>query len=262
MNIRKQALAIAILLMPIQFAAGQVKAPRTTGEPCSTAHDSLPVWRPPAGAVHGIQEFHGSVHLTLPIEVSSATVEMWGGGGGGGSGSAETQTHGGAGGGGGASGSYVRGILPIVPGATYTLIVGSAGEGASVAARQPQSNGRDGGDSVVCGAADAVLLVAHGGYGGLSSQGSDRGGAGGKADSLMPSNSGEFPVLRRNGNEGKAGSQPLFEVGGPGGRGGEPVLGSIEPRGSFGGAGGNGETGSDRQGNGSRGGAGVIIISW
>jgi hypothetical protein len=78
----------------------------------------------------------------------------------------------------------------------------------------------------------------------------------------VPYNAEAAPVLRRSGNEGMAGAQPLFDVGGPGGKGGEPVWGSVEPKGGFGGAGGNGAMGSERQGNGSRGGPGLIIIAW
>jgi hypothetical protein len=40
------------------------------------------------------------------------------------------------------------------------------------------------------------------------------------------------------------------------------IPGSVEPKGNFGGAGGKGKMGTERQSGGRRGGTGSIIISW
>lgn len=64
-----------------------------------------------------------------PAGVTSVTVDCWGGGGAGGGTTLNTKK----GGGGGAGGSYAKKALPVVPGNTYTVTVGTGATGAKSA---------------------------------------------------------------------------------------------------------------------------------
>lgn len=81
---------------------------------------------------------------TAPLGVFSVVVELWGGGGGGGGG-AHTPALSNNGGGGGASGAYILGEVPVTPGTTYSILIGSGGTGGyfrqSEAPIQPTSGG-------------------------------------------------------------------------------------------------------------------------
>jgi hypothetical protein len=220
--------------------------------------ERLPVWRPPGDVAHGIEEFRQSVRLVLPREVSTMSVELWGGGGGGGGGSFDTFAEGGAGGGGGASGAYSRGTLAVQSGVMYTLVVGHGGRGSVGGSGTP---GEDGGDSAVC-AGDTGLLAATGGSGGEAARTNSHGGRGGRGHIADVVGTMAAAAVRRPGNDGMVGTTPLFEYRGRGGKGGRPVSGTIEPRGGFGGAGGAGAMRPDRPGDGRSGAPGEIIVSW
>jgi phage-related tail fiber protein len=103
------------------------------------------------GAFNGIQEFTQSGTFTVPAGVTHLLVELWGGGGGGGG-----ATFGlpvsppclGLGGGGGGAGGYTRAVVPVTPGAQYTITVGAAGpQGFGPTAVDPNtgSTGQSGG---------------------------------------------------------------------------------------------------------------------
>jgi hypothetical protein len=225
----------------------------------TTAAPSLPIWRPPENAPHGVHEFDQSAKLVLPT--ATISVELWGGGGGGGAGSSGTYTEGGAGGGGGASGAYARASLTIMPGKTYTLIVGRGGAKGVRASRGEDHRagpGQDGGDSLVCDG-DTILLSAPGGAGGALARDNDHGGQGGKGRAIETR---ATTALTRTGSDGAAGAGPLFEFPGRGGKGGRPPAGSVAPAGGFGGSGGKGEDRPDGLSDGKPGAAGRIIVSW
>lgn len=76
----------------------------------------------------------GANAWTVPANITSVMVEVWGAGGGGGSAgcsACSSDPTGGAGGGGGAGG-YGRELLAVAPGASFTIVVGAGGLGISV----------------------------------------------------------------------------------------------------------------------------------
>ncbi len=103
---------------------------------------------------------------TVPANVYSISVELWGGGGGGGPGAAKYYVEPGirdfftSGGGGGGGGGYGLQTINVLPGTTYTIVVGSGGNGGSVGA----SKGLNGGTTTFSG--NGVALNATGGGGG------------------------------------------------------------------------------------------------
>jgi hypothetical protein len=68
----------------------------------------------------------GTYQFTVPQNVTKIMVEVWGGGGGGGSGQDNGPSDSGPGDGGGAGG-YGKGVFTVIPGNSYTVIVGSGG---------------------------------------------------------------------------------------------------------------------------------------
>jgi hypothetical protein len=85
-----------------------------------------------AGGFNGIQEFTQNGAFAVPAGITHILVELWGAGGGGsgscGSPNGALLPGGGAGGGGG---GYTRAVLPVTPGATYDVIIGSGGKGGA-----------------------------------------------------------------------------------------------------------------------------------
>ena len=82
----------------------------------------------------GFQNFSGPTTWTVPANVTSIMVEVWGAGGGGGSAGCSpcsSYPAGGFGGGGGAGG-YGRELLAVTPGTSFTITVGAGGLGISV----------------------------------------------------------------------------------------------------------------------------------
>src|ERR1035437_7659720 len=69
----------------------------------------------------------GTYTFTAPCGVTSVTVQCWGGGGGGGG----VATIAAAASGGGAGGSYTSSTVTVIPGNTYTVVVGVGGTGGT-----------------------------------------------------------------------------------------------------------------------------------
>jgi hypothetical protein len=158
------------------------------------------------GGLRGTQEFITSGTFTVPASVTHIFVEMWGGGGGGGTlGTCGIGCSAGRGGPGGGSGAYARSVIPVTPGMTYNIIVGSGGTGGAGG-----SAGADGGDTEIL-APDGTLLIAANGARGGNQDIYPSGAPGGSANTLAM-------IFRA----GKAG-WPLNQFGQPGGAGGSAV---------------------------------------
>jgi hypothetical protein len=179
----------------------------------------------------------GEYTFTVPTNVSSVIVEVWGGGGGGGAGNSSDDT---AGGGGGAGG-YAKGVVSVIPGGGYTVIVGEGGVA-----------GGSGGTSSF----DSTLIYATGGLsgGGGSTTSLTAGGAGGSG-----SGSSSLSITGGRGQYGSTdlggGSGGNAGAGGPGGLGN---LGDGSMAGTAPGGGGGG--GAYTGGAGSAGGNGEVIV--
>jgi hypothetical protein len=187
---------------------------------------------------HGVRELKGAgvSSWIAPSGVKDVTLELWGASGGGSR--AASKTVSGSGGGGGA---YVRSVVPVVPGASYTIVVGLAGAASGTNWGDP---GGAGTDTQFRNAARSVIAYAGGGAGGSDVTG---GGPGGVAD---PS-----AGIIRTGRPGTAGGGGLT-----GGSGGAAWLGSVEvPYPMNGGSGGPARTGTF---HGAPGGDGYAIVSW
>jgi hypothetical protein len=102
----------------------------------------------------GAQDFTSTGPWTAPSGVTSVIVQLWGAGGGGGSGDCSGE------GGGGGGGAYTRSFLTVIPGATYTVNVGSGGGINSV-----------GGNSFFADSSGNLLVVAGGGINGVDACG-------------------------------------------------------------------------------------------
>lgn len=184
------------------------------------------------GGFNGVQEFTATGTFTVPTGIKRVLVQLWGGGGGGGGLSSSNPALAKEGGGGG-GGAFTLSVLPVTPGATYAVQLGSAGAGGGA-----EVNGEPGGDSnFVAPDGTTILLFAGGGQGGTMGA---SGGAGGKADS------------------GAQVSHPGF----PGGDGGDDALASggtaanpSSPAGPRGAGGSSGEPGQPGQ-------PGYVLVMW
>ena len=93
----------------------------------------------------GSQTFTSSGTFTVPAGVYEVQAECWGGGGGGGGGASIFGLFGSGSGGGGGGGAFAeRAMVPVTPGGTYTVTVGSGGSGGTGAPLG--TSGIDGGD--------------------------------------------------------------------------------------------------------------------
>lgn len=173
----------------------------------------------------------GSGTFTVPCDVTSITVQIWGGGGAGGA--ADANPNGGSGGG---AGGYSTATLTVTPGATYAYTVGTGGTGGS-------NNGGNGSVTTF------GTMTANGGTGGGENQGAI--GTGGTASG---------GTTNTTGGNGGLGTTALGAAGGNaaggGGTGGAARTGSSNngnagsiPGGGGGGglriSGGGGRTGGD-----------------
>lgn len=104
-----------------------------------------------------VAQFTASGSWTAPAGVFSVNILAVGGGGGGG-GATNTTTEQTVGGGGGGGGVY-DGLIPVVPGTTYTVTIGTGGAGAS-AGTVASSNGAN--------TTFGSIMTAPGGQGGVS----------------------------------------------------------------------------------------------
>ena len=142
--------------------------------------------------------FTSSGTWTVPAGVTQVTVEVWGGGGAGGG-----QDQNSDGGGGGGGGAYSKTVgISVVPGNTYSFVVGAGGVGVA------GGTGNAGGDSYFI---NTSTLLAKGGAGGARSTGSGGdGGAGGSAAAGVGS-------TKYSGGNGGRGRDNSTGRGGPGG---------------------------------------------
>jgi hypothetical protein len=138
-----------------------------------------------SAGLNGIKEFLANGTFTVPAGITRLMVEMWGGGGGGGGewvGSPSSGFCAWYEGGSGGSGAYTRDVIAVTPGATYSVVVGAGGAGATT------GNGGNAGGSQVLDPNSIILVFAGGGQGGLaaSSAGDGASGAGGQVDANAP----------------------------------------------------------------------------
>jgi hypothetical protein len=201
----------------------------------------------------------GTFSWTCPAGVTSVNVECWGGGGGG---SYVDFTTGGGGGGGGA---YATRVVSVVPGQSYTIIVGNGGIGY-IGGFSP-SIANSGGFSSFMGSEVIAGGGCHGGPDILYSVSAPGGGGGcsGTACPLSECSEGAEPGENGmdgyatvgylgGGNGGKAGGSN----GGLGGSGG--IINGSD--GTAPGGGGGGAGGLNDLSNAGRGASGQVIISW
>jgi hypothetical protein len=246
----------ALLVLAVTWA--RAETPAHEQAPCderAAVPGAAPLWRVPADAPHGVKALDSTTSIAFQTAVPAFTVEIWGAGGGGGGGSLETISESGYGGGGGASGSYLQMKLPATPGTVYTVVVGRGGAGGEGRSSTP---GKIGGDSALCDGPRALALAA-GGHGGQPGHVNHGGGQGGRPGDVSTPDDNQ---LGRSGNAGLAGGAPLFELRGIGGTGGKAIAGTLQPRGAFGGNGGNGAITSGAPGDGLAGGNGFAVMTW
>ena len=217
----------------------------------------------------------GTFSFIAPSGVYFVTVECWGGGGAGGG-----QNMSSDGGGGGGGGAYsIKSSIPVIPGNSYQVVVGTGGIGVA------SSKGGDGGDSYFI---NISTVLAKGGIGGSPSTGTPpAGGLGGAATSGVGDTKysggqgekgrdnstgiggygGSSAGTGSNGFSGPqtystniypTGSTPLG--GGHGGNGNNGANGSAPVAGQNGGGGGGAGEGSSRVGG--NGAAGKVSITW
>ena len=211
----------------------------------------------PAGS-SGTITLNSSGNWTAPAGVTAVTVTMWGGGASGGG--SEHFYYGTGAGGGGGGGGYSTGVVPVTPGSSYAVTVGTGG-----AAVNTNGFGNPGLPSSFTGEAGPggtpVTVAAGGGRaGGNSGSGfpgnNGEGGAGGTG--TIPGQAGAAGGQYDGGRGGDAG-----DGGGPGGNGGN--TGSIQPAaGAIPGGGGGGAGTPLLAGQaGSAGGAhGRVVLNW
>lgn len=151
----------------------------------------------------------GSGNWTVPSNVTTVQIEVWGAGGGGGGGGAGSGSNGASGGAGG--GYCKKNALTVTPGSTISYVVGAGGAGGGT----DETDGVAGGNS----SANSGAYVANGGAKGINGEGSHSGStAGGTAsggDTNTTGGSGTGVAAGNNGGAGGAGAN-----GGAGGAGG------------------------------------------
>jgi len=194
----------------------------------------------------GLREFTSSGTWTPPEDVTRVLIEAWGGGGGGGGYYVNSPSNCAWGGGGGA-GAYLRAVVPVKAGQSYTVIVGAAGIGGASAG----AAGGSGGNSMIS-TNTTVLLIAGGGKGGSSgtTQCPVPGGVGGTGSFA----SGGLGLVRAGhpGQSSDACHQSCVPAGG------QPVIEGFTP-----GAVGLGGNGNDAvAGDAINGQAGYLLLSW
>jgi len=205
----------------------------------------------------------GSGNFTIPYNISTIEVQVWGGGGGGGYNSASNRPA--AGGGGGGFSSHP--LLPVTPSTNINYTVGNGGLGGT-----PSIVSTDGSLSIF------GSITANGGRRGNELIGGTGGAGSGGSLNFSGGNSNNAPNSNNRGGSGGGGA------GGPGGAG-NPGLAALSTLGGIGGtsigggAGGNGgdsgNSGSEGNqpggggggegtgnGNGGNGGNGRIILNW
>ncbi|MCP9751982.1 hypothetical protein EGI32_13520 [Ferruginibacter sp. HRS2-29] len=149
----------------------------------------------------------GTYTFTVPVGVFSINVSAWGAGGAGGGVNGLTRA-----GGGGEGGSFVRGTMAVIPGATYTVVVGTGGTGAL------NATGTAGGaSSFSVSGGGATLYSAIGGGGGAVGASF---GAGGNTANTGNIVTGTSQITFYGGNGGTATNASSASSGGGGGSAG------------------------------------------
>lgn len=132
---------------------------------------------------HGVREYYIGIDdpnnpdpnttvftWTAPPGTWRVMAELWGGSGGGGGGGARAtdpngQSYDGGRGGGGGAGGYLRSVFNVMPGETYTVIIGRGGAGGVGGVGGPGGDGADAGDGEATQfiAPDQTILASAGG---------------------------------------------------------------------------------------------------
>jgi hypothetical protein len=200
------------------------------------------------------ETFTSNGSWTCPQGVTRVMVECWGAGGGGGS----RSSNGTAGGGGG--GAYVRSILNVIPGNSYTIVVGSGGAANSNGGNTSfhtnlvmAEGGKGGSLNNSAGGAGGLGANSIGSFwfnGGTGANGgSNGGGGGGGAGSAANGSNGS----NQNGGAGGA-------LNGGNGGGGATSNANGNPGSNYGGGGGGARRSSGTR-NGGTGANGLLIVS-
>lgn len=197
---------------------------------------------------------------TVPCDVTSVTVQVYGGGGGagGGGGGSNGGLFNTRGGGGGGGGGYTTITINVTPGSSFSYSIGSGGCGGSNGSDgSGGGNGTAGGNSSFSGTdggGNPVNLTANGGARGTGGSGTGgstgSGGGGGTASGGTTSTNGAAGSNGSGGNGGNGGN-----AAGPGGGAGGASTGANGATYGGGGAGGGNSTGGV-------GGAGGILITY
>jgi len=190
----------------------------------------------------------GSNSWVVPVGVTGATFQVWGGGGAGGSAAsgnvtAVTQAKGG----GGAGGSYAKVFKSLTPGQIVYFTVGAGGVGAT-------SGFANGSSAVAGGRSFAILnsdtiVLAVGGAGGLNS--SITNGVFNGAGGIASTSGNKGDSVYYGGNGGSATSGGTGGGGGSAGTNGNGGKGGVQTAGVAGTSGGNGATGINLTSDGS-----------
>ncbi|MBI2884970.1 MAG: hypothetical protein HYY15_02230 [Candidatus Omnitrophica bacterium] len=200
-------------------------------------------WKSAGGALpHGIQPYDtaGTYTFIAPADVPQIVLEMWGAGGGGGN-AVCCWTPGAGGGGGG----YGKGIVPVISGASYTVVVGAGGAGGAACG----GYGCTGGSSTFSG--QGISYNATGGGGGKNGCSTTCSGAGQGGSSTL--------TLAISGQAGAQGDTPVAGSGGRGGDGGNGGSGGATTAAVGAAPGGGGAGGGPDGGTGAK---GKVVISW
>jgi hypothetical protein len=202
------------------------------------------------GSGANMRTFTSSGTFTVPADVTSIVVELWGGGGGGAGGGDGMDyiggATGGAGGGGGGAGGYVKTRVTVTPGNNYAVTVGASGSGGtggggsvrSVSGCKPGGkNGTNGATGT--GSSFGSLATVNGGSGGAAGEGGScsiadggAGGNGGTANGTLSADGGSgedgeyYEIESTDGmsyttgaNGGDGGTSVFFSTAAKGGKG-------------------------------------------
>jgi uncharacterized repeat protein (TIGR02543 family) len=223
----------------------------------------------------------GSVNWTAPANVFSVQVQAWGAGGAGGGGTSSASKDNRSEGGGGGGGAYASNTIPIVPGNTYSVVVG-AGAVSTGNTYTTAGNSSFAGTSVVAagggngqGFITGSTQSGTGGTGGQASAsvgavkfsgGAGENGITGVAASNAGGGGGSSAGVSANGNTstsstGVGAAAPTGGGNGGGGFGGNNGAGFGTNGAAPGGGGGGANIATSSQ-NGGSGGSGQVILNW
>lgn len=191
---------------------------------------------------------------TVPCDVTSITVEVYGagGGGGGGGGGSNGGVFNTEGGGGAGGGGYTTITLDVTPGSTFNYTVGQGGCGGDNGSDfNDGDNGNSGGSSTFAGTdgnGSNVALTANGGSRGTGGDGQEGGtGDGGSGGSASGGSTNTTGTPGNNGNGGNGGAGG-GSAGPNGGNGGVPNSGNGTNYGGGGAGGGDSDGGNGAPG--------------